>query len=109
MSDNYLIKLEIANEYKRAIRMVEINKEVGEIFLSTLKWLNSWSESNKMPLPEPKERILKAMERMEALFKESDESYHRDDSAMKLPEPGLKAGRVRPAVRRALLAIQLTG
>ena len=88
MSENFLIKMEIANEYKRAIRLIQANREIGEMFLSTLRWLERYSETNGIPLPEPKERITKAIERMETLLAESDESYHRDESAKKLPEPG---------------------
>jgi hypothetical protein len=87
MSDSFLLKMEVVNEYKRAARLIKANKEIGEIFLSTLRWLDERGETNHIPLDVPQERIRKAVERMESLLAESEECYHRDDSAKKLPEP----------------------
>lgn len=84
MSDYYLLKMEVINEFKRAARLIEANRETMEILMSTLDWVNRFCEENSITPPNS-EKIIGVMDKIQALL--SDDSYHGDDADAKLPEP----------------------
>ena len=86
MSGNYLLKMELIAELKEVSKLIEANRQTGEILLSTLTWLNRYCEENGIRPPN-QEKISNQMARILGLLGETDESYHREDSDGKLPEP----------------------
>ena len=86
MTDSHLLRMELVKELKEVALLIKANKEAGEILLCSLTWLNRYCEKNHIPPPDG-ERIASAMTRIESLLNPSDDSYHRDESDAKLPEP----------------------